>query len=131
MPHTYLCRVVFVAILSVVLVAPARPETLETAGKQITAGIVVVSAAVAVLVILLVVHYKHKRTSVTGCVRPGTSGLSLTDERDQRTYALSGDTAAIKPGERVMLEGKGRKDKDATFVFESRKVSKDFGACQP
>ena len=130
MPHTYLCRVVLVAILSVALVAPARPETLETAGKQITAGIVVVSAAVAVLVILLVVHYKRKRTSVTGCVRPETNGLSLTDEKDQRTYALSGDIAAIKPGERMMLEGKGRKE-GATLVFESRKVSKDFGACQP
>ena len=48
------------------LIAPARAESLETAGKQITAGIVVVSAAVVVVVILLVIHYKHKKSSITG-----------------------------------------------------------------
>ncbi len=105
-PPTFLCRALAVATLSVTLTAPARAESLETAGKQITAGIVVVSAAVAVGVILLVIHYKHKKSSITGCVASGASGMNLTDEKDKRPYTLSGDTAAIKPGDRVMLEGK-------------------------
>ena len=136
MPNTFLCRAVVVAMLCAALVAPARAESIETAGKQITAGIAVVSAAVAVLVILLVIHYKRKKSSVTGCVvsganGSGVTGMSLTDEKDQRTYALSGDTAGIKPGDRVTLEGQGRKDRGATFIFESKRVSRDFGACQP
>jgi hypothetical protein len=57
--------------------------------------------------------------------------MSLKDEKDQRTYALSGGTAAIKPGDRVTLEGRGRKDSGATFIFESKRVSRDFGACRP
>ena len=131
MPHTFLCRVLLVAILGAALVAPARAESIETAGKQITAGIVVVSAAVAVVAILLVIHYKRKRSSITGCVISGANGMSLKDEKDQRTYALSGDTAAIKLGDRMTLEGQRRKDGSAIFIFESQKVSRDFGVCQP
>lgn len=131
MSHTFLCRAVVVATLSVALVAPASAESLDTAGKQITAGIVVVSAAVAVVVILLVIHYKRKKSSVTGCVVSGANGMNLKDEKDQRTYALAGNTAAIKAGERMTLEGQRRKDSGATFIFESKRVSRDFGACQP
>jgi hypothetical protein len=126
-----LCRVVVAAMFCVALVTPARAETLATAGKQIIVGIVVVSAAVAVGVTLLVIHYKHKKSSITGCVTSAANAMSLTDEKDQRTYALSGDTAAIKPGDRMTLLGKQLKRKDAAFVFESQKVGRDFGACKP
>jgi hypothetical protein len=130
-PHRFLCRAVAVAILCAALIAPARAESLETAGKQITAGIVVVSAAVAVVVILLIIHYKHKKSSVTGCVVSGANGMTIKDEKDRRTYALSGDTAAIKPGDRMTLEGRRRKESGANFSFESKTVSRDFGPCQP
>jgi carbon starvation protein CstA len=129
-PHTFLCRAVVVAILCAAVVAPAPAESIETAGKQITAGIIVVSAAVAVGVILLVIHYKGKKSSVTGCVISGASGMTLKDEKDQRTYALSDDTATVKPGDRMTLEGQ-RKKSGATFIFETQKVRRDFGACQP
>jgi hypothetical protein len=133
--RTFLCRALIVAILSVALIAPARAESLETVGKQITAGIVVVSAAVAVVVILLVIHYKHKKSSITGCVASGASGMNLTDEKDKRLYTLSGDTAAVKAGDRMTLEGIQRKEKGAapvstSTVFEVQKV-RDLGACQP
>lgn len=127
----FLCRVVVVGVFCMALVAPARAETLATAEKQIIVGIVVVSAAVAVGVTLLVLHYKHKKSSITGCVTSGANGMSLTDEKDQRTYALSGDTAAIKPGDRMTLQGKQLKRKDAALVFESQNVGRDFGACKP
>ncbi len=133
--RTFLCRALIVATISVTLTAPARAESLATAGKQITAGIVVVSAAVAVVVILVVIHYKHKKSSITGCVASGASGMNLTDEKDKRPYTLAGDTAAIKPGDRMTLVGKQRKEKGAapvsrSTVFEVQKI-RDLGACQP
>jgi hypothetical protein len=123
-------RALLTVVLCAALAAPARAESFQTAGHQIVAGIVVVSAAVAVLVTVLIVHYKHKKTTITGCVAPGASGLSLTDEKDQRLYAVSGDPVGIKAGDRMTLEGKS-KQSDRTLVFEAHSVTKDFGACRP
>jgi hypothetical protein len=131
MPYRFLCRVAVIAVLCVALIAPARAESLETAGKQITAGIVVVSAAVGVLVVFLIIHYKHRKSSITGCVVSGANGVSLTDENDKRTYALSDDTGAVKAGQRMKVEGKRQNEKNGTFSFEVQKISKVFGACQP
>ena len=59
--------------------------------------------------------------------------LSLTDEKDEQNYALSGNTAGIKPGDRITLNGKKVKPKgaDRTLVWDATRVIKDFGACQP
>ncbi len=63
-----LWNIVLVAALSVALVRPARAETFDTLGKEIIAGIVVVSAAVTVGIILIILHEKHKTGTITGCV---------------------------------------------------------------
>jgi hypothetical protein len=104
-------------------------ESISTAGNQITAGIIVAGVAVGVLVTFLVIHYRHKSSSITGCVISGPNGTSLTDENDKRTYALSGNTAAVKPGERIRLEG--QKDRSGTLSFDVQRVGKVFGACRP
>ena len=131
MSYTFPCRALVVAILLAGLAASMRAESIATAGKQITAGIVVVAVGVGVLVTFLVIHHRHKGRSITGCVISGPSGTSLTDENDKRTYALSGETAAVTPGERIRLEGQGQKDKNGTFIFEVQRVGKVFGACRP
>jgi hypothetical protein len=128
-PHKYLLRVALVAILCLVLTTPARANY-QTAGKAIIVGIVVVSAAIAVLVTVLILHHKGPQSEITGCVSSGTNGLTLTDEIDRRTYILSGDTAAVKTGDRITVEGK-RKTKGGTFIFQAQKVNRDFGACRP
>ena len=129
MPHKYIRRVALVAILCLLLPTPARANY-QAAGDAIIVGIVVVSAAIAVLVTVLILHHKGPKSEITGCVSSGTNGLSLTDEIDRRTYILSGDTAAVKTGDRVTLEGK-RKTKGDTFIFQAQKVNRDFGACHP
>ncbi len=128
MPRNLL-KVVLIAVLSVALVRPARAETLDAVGKQIYAGIAVVGAAVAVGIVLIVLHEKHKTKAITGCVTSGASGMSVTDDKDKRVYALSGDPVGIKPGDRMTLEGKRRGGKIP--VFEARSVTKDLGVCQP
>jgi hypothetical protein len=90
-----------------------------------------VSAAVAVLVTVLLMHHKNHDATITGCVRSSAAGMSLTDEVDKRTYSLTGNTAAVKTGDRVTLEGKLHKARGATFVFDAHRVSRDFGACHP
>jgi len=59
--------------------------------------------------------------------------MSVTDEKDKRIYALSGNTADIKPGDRVTLQGKKAKPNgaNAPLAWDVNKETKDFGACQP
>ena len=59
--------------------------------------------------------------------------MTVTDEKDKQTYALSGNTTAMKPGDRMKLQGKKVKSKgaDKTLVWEAKGVAKDFGVCQP
>jgi hypothetical protein len=90
---------------------------------------VVVAAAIGVVATLLVLHYSKKKDTVTGCVHTETNGMSVTDEKDKQNYVLSGSTMGVKPGDRVTLRGK-RKNSGGTPVFETQKVTRDFGACQ-
>lgn len=126
-----LWRAVLIIVLSVAVAAPARAESIATAGKQIEVGIVVVAVAVGVLVTFLIVHYAHKNRAITGCVTAGANtATSVTDEKDKRTYVISGDPVGVKPGDRMTLGGK-RKQSGGTLVFEAHSVTKDFGACSP
>ncbi len=129
MPNN-LARVVLIAVLCIALVTPARAESLTTARNQAIAAIVVVSAVIAVGVTFLILHGKHKTSAITGCVTSETGGMKVMDEKDKRIYALSGDTASVKSGDRMSLEGK-RREGGKTSIFETRRVTKDFGVCQP
>ena len=56
--------------------------------------------------------------------------MSVTNEKDKQNYALSGNTAGVKQGDRMTLQGKASGPGNA-LGFEVQKVSKDFGACPP
>ena len=116
------------SVLAAGLVRPARAETITAARDQLVTGIVVVGAAIAVGVILLVRHEKHKPIGLTGCVRQGTTGMTVSDESDHRTYTSTGDSADLKPGDRMTLKGKRAGGKPP--LFEVRSVTKDHGPCQ-
>ncbi len=109
--------------IGTILLVPARAETLDTAGKQLYAGIAVVGVGAVVGVIFLVRHENRKTRSITGCVASGPAGMTLKS-KNGRVYALSGDSTAIRAGDRLTLEGK-RKGK----VFDAQRVKQDFGAC--
>ncbi len=59
--------------------------------------------------------------------------MTVTDEKDKQIYTLSDNTSAVKPGDRMKLQGKKVKSKgsDKTLVWESKAVAKDFGFCHP
>jgi hypothetical protein len=111
-----------------------RPDLLSSSSggfqkirDEVVAGIVVVAVVVTVVVIVLV---KHRPQRVTGCIASGANGMSVTDEKDKRSYALSGNMAGVKAGYRMTLEGR-RKHAGQVLAFETHKVDRDFGACRP
>ena len=123
-------RMFLISVLCLALAAPARATNFDTLGKELVTGIVVVSAGIAILVTVLVLHHKNRKSTITGCVTSGPNGMTLQDEKDKRTYALSGDPVGIKAGERMTIEGRGAKIANA-LTFQAHSVAKDFGACQP
>lgn len=133
MTQTFLWRGALVVALCVVLAIPAQAQGLSKSDvRNIEIGIVAVAVALVVIVVV-VVHETRKKRTVTGCVISGANGMSVTDEKDKRTYALSGNTADIKAGDRVTLQGKTIKPKAANtpLGWGVNKQTKDFGACQP
>jgi len=126
-----LCRTGLIVALSLVLAIPARADKFQTLGDEIVIGIVAVGAGLVVATVLII-HYSKKRT-LTGCINSAENGMIVMDEKDKQTYALSGDIAGIKPGERMKLRGKKLKAKnhDKTMMWEVREVSRDFGVSQP
>jgi hypothetical protein len=132
MPRKTFWRGVLIVVLSLALAAPARADKLQTIGHNIEIGIVLVAAALATVVTVVVIHYSKKRT-IMGCVGSGVRGMTVTDEKDRQTYALSGNTVGVIPGNRMKLKGKKVKPKapDNTLVWEATDVTKDFGICRP
>ena len=124
---------VLIAALTLALCIPVEGQN---SGKIVSngtiAGVIVGVVAGVAVIAIVAIHYSKKRT-ITGCVNPGANGMTVTDEKDKQLYALSGDTTNIKPGDRVRVQGKKAKSKgpDKMLVWEARKVTKDFGVCQP
>lgn len=127
---------VLMIVLSFVLCMPAEAQsssgTIGGVGTGTIVGVIVGVIAGVAVVAIVAIHYSKKRT-ITGCVNSGGSGMTVTDEKDKQIYALSGNTTGIKSGDRMKLQGRKvkPKDSDKTLVWEAKKVTKDFGVCQP
>jgi len=108
---------------------PANANSLPTNAELegALAGVI----AVAVVVTVLVIHHAHKNATVTGCVSSGPGGMSITDEKNQRVYTLSGSTTGLTPGNRVKLRGKKIKGPGASFTWQTTKLDEDLGLCHP
>lgn len=135
MTSKYLWCGVLIVALTVALSPSAEAQT--GGGKIVSngtiVGVILGVVAAVVVVAYLVIHESSKKRGITGCVTSGENGMRVTDEKDKRSYALSGNTADIKPGDRMTLQGKKIKPKDAgkPVVWETKTISKDFGVCQP
>ena len=133
MTSKYLSGVLVIA-LSCVLCIPARADSGKVGGvgTGTIVGVVVGVVAVVAVVLIVVIHKTSGKRTITGCVRPTQNGMTVNDEKDKRAYALSGDTAGVKAGERMTLEGKKVKaDASNPPGWEMTKVRTDYGVCQP
>ncbi len=93
-------------------------------GKAIGIGVGAAAAGVGTVYLLT-----HRASKVTGCVETADDGLHLTDDKTKKTLALVPGRADIKPGERVELKGKIRKNAAGDQSFLVKSVGKDFGEC--
>ncbi len=121
-----LLRRLFAVVLCCVLLSSPRPahaDSLHTIAVEVIVGVVAVSAAITVGIVLAIKHHP----SVKGCAANGPDGLQLTNSEGQ-TYLLIGDVGGLKAGDRIRVSGK--KQKKATpaqkFIVEKSKV---YGPC--
>ena len=105
---------------------PIGPSEGEVVGAAVGIG-----AAIAVVVVVLV-EVNHGHHSLSGCVLSGANGLELQTS-DSKTYALAGDAASIRVGDRVKLKGSKVKKTKATTgdqIFRVASMNKDYGPCK-
>ncbi len=125
---------VLVIALSFVFCMPAKADsgTIGGVGTGTIVGVVVGVVAVVAVVAIVVIHKTSGKRTITGCVKPAQNGMTVNDENDQRVYTLSGDTAGVKPGERMTLQGRKIKPNAGNPPgWEITKVRTDYGVCQP
>jgi hypothetical protein len=105
-------------------IGPSKTEVVLAAVGIGVGGAVVATA---------VYEVNHSHHNVKGCVSTGPNGLELANDWDKKTYALVGESANLKAGEKVRLHGKKEKKLkgdpgNQRFLVE--KVTKDLGPCQ-
>jgi hypothetical protein len=96
----------------------------SSTGKAVGIGVGAAAGGAAVLFLAL-----HHHGAITGCVRPGSDGLRIVDEKKNKSYMLSSDSIALKPGEIVQVKGKKSSDHDGALGFQATKVVKSLGSC--
>jgi hypothetical protein len=120
-------------LVLVALLVNCRPAEAQTGGIGPSKGQVVgalVGAAAAIVVITVVVVYAVRRApTVTGCAVSGANGLTLENDSDHQSFVLNGETAGIKAGDRVKIQGKKQKADGTARGFTVLKVKRDYGAC--
>ena len=108
--------------------AKAQIGVTKSQADWIVVGIAAIGAGIGLGIYFVVRPHGH---SLTGCAGSGPDGPELVSEGDQQTYALAGQVANIKPGERIRVSGrKGRKSAGARAQFLVEKLNRDFGPCK-
>ena len=98
-------------VLAAVSSRPARAQIGISNAQATEVGVAIVAVAVGIGV---VVYFTFRQSpTITGCAVSAANGLTLASEGERQTFFLTGDTADIKPGDRVKVKGK-RQKKDAT-----------------
>jgi hypothetical protein len=126
-----LFRIALIGIISLALSTSASADQLQSDADHALAAAIAVVAVVVVVTVILIRQASSNRT-ITGCVSSTQDGILVTSEKDKKVYTLSAETSGVKPGERMTLHLKKIKTKGSnTLTWETKKVTKDFGACQP
>jgi hypothetical protein len=95
-------------------------------------GIVVGVVSLAVVLTIVLVNHSSRTRAITGCVVAAENGMTVANEKDKRVYALSGNTAGVKPGERMRLQGhKIDPSGGNPLGWQVSRIQKDYGVCQP
>jgi hypothetical protein len=133
-----LLRTSVVAALCLLLAVPSFSQIGSLSGGTIggpskgqVVAIVVVAVAVIAGVGILIYYEVHKNAAVVGCIVSGQDGLSLKTQKGNKTYLLSGNSAALHSGQQVALKGKKTKDSSGKLNLQVQQLAKDYGSCTP
>jgi len=108
--------------------AKAQIGVTKSQADWIVVGIAAIGAGIGLGIYFAVRPHGH---SLTGCAGSGPDGPELVSENDQQIYALTGELAGIKSGERIRVSGKKEMKKaSAPQQFLVEKLNKDLGACK-
>ena len=122
------CKVVLGIALLAVFSFSASAQT--NWGRFGPSGAQVAGAAVgAGTVIGVVLYLSLHRPSITGCIRSADNAYTITDQHGQLSYTVVNAATGLKPGERVKLQGKKKKDKSGNLTFRMKKIKHDYGPC--
>lgn len=111
------------------LAKPAKANSIPTSTDVAWIG-VAIGAIGAGIGIGIYVAIRHNH-SLTGCAVSGANGLQIQSQGDQQSFALIGEVAGIKSGDRVRVTGKKVKSNaGAPRQFLVEKLGKDYGACK-
>jgi hypothetical protein len=130
----FLLRTLMVLVLSFALAIPATSQSgsgkIGASNGEI-AGALVGAGAVIGVVAVVIYRKTHKHPAIVGCVNRGAEGLMLTNQKNNKIYALTGDAASLKPDEQVAVKGREIKDSSGKLSFQVEKITKEYGACHP
>ena len=133
-PHRSILAKVAVCALLVTATVPATAQSSTPIGgvtKSDAAWIAVGVAAIGAGIGIGIYYAVHHGNSLSGCVVSGSDGLLLQNRGDGQTYSLTGEVAAIKPGDRVRVSGKKQKKNGGGVQhFAVEKLNKDYGDCE-
>jgi len=123
-----LCKVMICALL---LTATATAKAQIGVSKSDAAWIGVAIGAIGAGIGIGIFFAFHHGHSLNGCAVSGSSGLQLQNRGDWQSYALTGEVAAIMPGDRVRVSGKkAKKSSGGAQDFVVEKLTRDYGACK-
>jgi len=128
--HRSICaKAAVCALLVTVAAKPAAANSIPTKSDVVWIGVGVAAIGAGIGVgINFAVHHSH---SLTGCAASTANGFQLQSEGDQQTYALLGEVAGVKSGERIRVSGKQeKKSAGASRQFIVEKLNKHFGSCK-
>ena len=100
-------------------------------GEVVAVG-VAVGAVVVVGTVIVIYEVNDHHHTIKGCATLTPDGIQVIDERDKRTYTVTGVTADVKPGDRVKVHGnkeKQQKGSTAPTDFVVQKINKNYGPC--
>ncbi|MGB6686252.1 MAG: hypothetical protein WBE76_00250 [Terracidiphilus sp.] len=105
-------------------------EQIGPSSGEVIGAAVGIAAVIAVGTVVLVdVHQSHH--TIKGCVTSGPNGLEVLNDKDKKTYTLTGVTANVKVGDVIQVHGsKEKKDSAGNRDFVVEKLGRDYGQCK-
>jgi hypothetical protein len=139
MATRYQCILATVTVLALLLASVENGgaqvkshAALDRPGSNAKSDLLIAGFLTAVALVGVGVYFamRHQH-NLKGCVVDGSKGMELQTESGEG-FALFGQTAGVKAGERVKISGsrqKAVKGVSARQSFVVQRLDKDFGAC--